>query len=335
MSLLAFPNELLLLVAKGLEPKDLNSLLRTNRSINHLLTPLLHDLAVRPKDGSPALCWASKHGHEPLARLLLDKGVDINAWDTKKMEREMVRLLPKSRLYMGYWDGKGCNALIWAVRKSDVNMCKLLLEKGANPNLQDISCLSAMTALHWTVNADVGLLLSSPTEGFYPDTVPQSAGEALVKLLLANGARINELDSCGLTTLHRAVRDNYFAVVKILVEEGADLDIQSSIPTHSYTGESGGQTALHWAVWSSDMTRLLVEGGANLEIQSYCGQTALHEAVAHENVDSVKLLLENGAQTEVENYAGYTPLMAAVERRAGEIIKLLLQHDMKKVASQN
>ncbi|PUU82429.1 ankyrin repeat-containing domain protein [Tuber borchii] len=122
MSLLNFPNELLLEITEHLRPRDLSSLLRTSHFYARLLTPRIHRLALEEKDGLTALQWAAVKGHEPLARLLLQKGVNINV----------------SR--------NGWTALHRAVRHGFEDIVALLLEEGADASIKGTA---GMTALHW------------------------------------------------------------------------------------------------------------------------------------------------------------------------------------------
>lgn len=69
--LLTLPNELLLLTASFLSaPRDLGALLRTNRRLSCLVSPL----CLQNLDCSiTALCWAVVTSNQPLLRLLLSK----------------------------------------------------------------------------------------------------------------------------------------------------------------------------------------------------------------------------------------------------------------------
>lgn len=69
--LLTLPNELLLLTASFLSsPRDLGALLRTNRRLSCLVSPL----CLQNLDCSiTALCWAAVTSNQPLIRLLLSK----------------------------------------------------------------------------------------------------------------------------------------------------------------------------------------------------------------------------------------------------------------------
>lgn len=108
MSLICLPNELLFLIANNLSVPDLNSFLQTNRHLANMLTPLLHQVAVADLDGCPALLWALRTAHEPLVRLLLEKGVDANS------------------------QKDGVTALLYAVIRLREPIIRMLLENGTD-----------------------------------------------------------------------------------------------------------------------------------------------------------------------------------------------------------
>lgn len=91
--------------------------------------------------------------------------------------------------------------------------------------------------------------------------------------------------------LHMAVRrelDTHVSVVGLLVQRGADVNIQDRM----------GNTALHFISFSpytpqsSQMTELLLESGANVQLQNHAGQTALNVAADQSNRIIHKMLLD-------------------------------------------
>lgn len=59
--------------------------------------------------------------------------------------------------------------------------------------------------------------------------------------------------------------------------------------------------------------KILVQNGADINIKSKFGRTALHEAALYGQVYIVKFLLENGANVNAKNPRGETPLFYAEE----------------------
>jgi ankyrin repeat protein len=93
--------------------------------------------------------------------------------------------------------------------------------------------------------------------------------------------------------------------------------------------DKNGDTALMWDSMSNgsnnskDNIKLLLDNGADPNIQNVLGYTALMFASSHNN-EVVELLLDKGAEINLKNKSGWTALMHAVDRDKYEIVKLLL-----------
>ena len=74
------------------------------------------------------------------------------------------------------------------------------------------------------------------------------------------------------------------------------------------------------------MVKLLIEAGANLDIQDNGGNTALIGASYNNRPEVVKLLIESGANIDVQNNSGCTALILASYRNHIEVVKLLIEH---------
>jgi ankyrin repeat protein len=92
--------------------------------------------------------------------------------------------------------------------------------------------------------------------------------ENVVRALLSIGVTANARDPrAGLAALHLAVQQSHVNIVKILLGNGADPNLQSS----------RGETALHFAVrqFREDAVRLLLNTKVNINIQNERGETAM------------------------------------------------------------
>ncbi len=161
--------------------------------------------------------------HLEFIKLLLDKGANVNARMKDSTETRTV--------FTNQWlDENGATAFLRASQSGDIVLMKLLLAHGADPKIE--------TTLHVTalqVAAGIGWVEGITYEWSTPQTI-----EA-VKLLLDLGLDPNAQADTGRTALHGAAHKGSTAVVQILVDHGAKLDV------HDYgnTDNRGGKLAIH------------------------------------------------------------------------------------------
>ncbi|XP_053549624.1 KN motif and ankyrin repeat domain-containing protein 4 [Bombina bombina] len=133
---------------------------------------------------------------------------------------------------------------------------------------------------------------------------------------------VNISDENGNTALHYSVSHSNFGIIKLLLETGVcDVDHQNKA---GYTPVM--LTPLAAAETDEDMNvvhELLNRGNINL-CSTQEGQTALMLGVSHGRSDMVKVLLSCGCDINVQDEYGNTALMIACQLESTEIIKLLL-----------
>ncbi|XP_021373443.1 uncharacterized protein LOC110463285 isoform X2 [Mizuhopecten yessoensis] len=133
---------------------------------------------------------------------------------------------------------------------------------------------------------------------------------------------VNMQDSNGNTAIHYAVSHCNFEIVNLLLDTGkVDLDKQNKagytptmLATLAYTQTERQQEVVH---------RLFTMGDINARA-SKDGQTALMLAVSQGRTEMVKLLLENGANVNAQDNEGSTSMMVGCEHGYTEIVKLLM-----------
>jgi hypothetical protein len=161
--------------------------------------------------------------HLDFIKLLLDKGANVNARVKDSTETRTV--------FTNQWlDENGATAFLRASQSGDVTLMKLLVARGADPN---IATVLGVTPLH--VAAGIGWV-----EGITYEWSPKDTLEA-VRLLVELGQDVNAQADTGRVALHGAAHKGHTAVVQLLADHGAKLDVRD----YGNTDNRGGKLAVH------------------------------------------------------------------------------------------
>lgn len=136
-------------------------------------------------------------------------------------------------------------------------------------------------------------------------------------LIEKNSSLLSSYSAHGFTALGMACHFGNEEIVRYLLLKGADANQAS---------ENGyAVNPLYTAVSSNfeAIAKLLVEGGAEVNIVQAGNQTPLHAAAENGNIEMLILLLENGASVDVKNDNGDRPSDVAAERGHHEIANIL------------
>jgi ankyrin repeat protein len=173
-----------------------------------------------------------------------------------------------------------------AARAKDAAAVRTLISQRADVNVPQPD---GATALHWAAHWD---------------------NAEMVDALLAAGANVRVANEYGATPLMLACSNANAAIIGKLLKAGADAN--AAIPS--------GETVLMTCArsGSAEGARLLVEAGARMDAtDKEQGQNALMWAVAQKHADVTKVLLEKGADFKARSKGGFSPLMFAA--RVGDI----------------
>uniref|UniRef100_UPI00398EEE38 B-cell lymphoma 3 protein-like n=1 Tax=Pristiophorus japonicus TaxID=55135 RepID=UPI00398EEE38 len=143
-----------------------------------------------------------------------------------------------------------------------------------------------------------------------------SSLECLVSLLGSSQETIDlEIRNYeGYTPLHVAVNSRHKEIVSHLLDRGADVDAVDI---------KSGRTPLVHAVENNcmEMVVLLLQHGANVNLQTYSGNTALHSSSGRGLMEIVKVLLKNGADSSIKNCHNDTSLMVAKNKKVIDVLR--------------
>ncbi|CAM9462047.1 unnamed protein product, partial [Ectocarpus fasciculatus] len=261
------------------------------------------------KDGSSALSIAALNGHADVVELLIRRGADLGATDNRgstvlhqaasKHRAGVVDVLFKAGASIEALDRDLRTPLAVAFhafgrsRRKDAHAAiVVLLKHGANANMR----------IHGN-HGDPLLLCAAEV-----NSVPA------VEALLAAGADVNGLDDGAnftekLTALHVSAKHNHPGVLKALLRNAADTEMQT---LH-------GRTPLHVAAKGGHVKSIdaLVDGGAKVDVQDENGRTPLHIACANLECSTIHALLRSGADIQAVDSCQYSPLHCAVRRIEG------------------
>lgn len=237
-------------------------------------------------------------------------------------EVEMMRLLIDKGADVNFINPDGWTALIEAADEGAYEAAKLLLDSGAKVNLRGDQ--TRVTALSMAASEGhpeiVELLLDAGAQPESDLSIHAAAGEgeiSIVELLVRKGLDPNERDDHGRTPLMTAAAEGKREVVRYLLDQDAKINARSN----------DGMTAILFAAaeGKSEVIRLLLENGADPDALTNDGKTALHLA-AGEGKDAVVRLLVNGkADLDVKDNNGRTPLHYAGAEDKKSTVRLLLR----------
>jgi len=117
--------------------------------------------------------------------------------------------------------------------------------------------------------------------------------ETVKKLIKENPDLVNSRNSTGRFPLEMAAQTGQTDIVKFLLENGADVNLNR-----------GGATALHMAAiygGKTEVITLLLENGADLNARTGNGYTPLNLAVIGKQKEIAELLIEKGGEINLEN----------------------------------
>jgi ankyrin repeat protein len=187
-------------------------------------TPLYATVEIRNRD------YGRNNEHEidrPAAleviRMLLDRGANVNA-RTKEVPPGRRFVTPLGDL--SWVDFTGQTPFLRAALSGDISVMRLLLEKGADPNIATFAGttpLMAAAGVNWMTGQTF--------------TESKEASMQAVQLCLDKGGDVNATNSMGVTAVIGAANRGSDDILEFLVKKGARLDVK----------DKEGRTPLVWA----------------------------------------------------------------------------------------
>jgi ankyrin repeat protein len=180
--------------------------------------------------------------HLDFIKLLLAKGALVNARicgvESSAKDCKGDTTETRTNFTMQWLSEEGATPFLRAAQSGDVDLMKLLLDKGADPK---IPTAHGVTALE--VAAGIGWV-----EGITFEWSPEQSLEA-VRMCAELGIDVNNADDEGRTALHGAAHKGRTEVIQFLVDHGANLEAHDKGSRDTFAGAMKGMTwiPLDWA----------------------------------------------------------------------------------------
>lgn len=246
---------------------------------------------------------------------MIEAGADVNEaqpdgtrpvhWAVYRADQQLVRELIARGAEVDVTNALGSTPLSEAVRLREPALVRTLLDAGSGPEGAN---LDGQTALMVAIrNGDV----------------------EIVEMLVDAGANVNAVEQVQDQTplmWAAASTQNAAEMVRILLANGADVDARArftdwpsqmtSEPRAQYHAY-GGLTPLLYAARGGclECVEALLDAGADIDLPTPEGVTALMVALDNDNNDVAKLLVDRGANPHVWDVYGRTALYVAVNNK--------------------
>ncbi len=287
------------------------------------------------RTGSTALMWAAVENRPAAVRVLIAAGADVNARSKVTQYphtppgvigdalEEGASYVGQSVLPKGGW-----TALMYAARQGALDAARALVDCGAGVNAADEDGTPALTFAIINGHYDLATLLAD--RGADVNQADRTGATPLYSAVDMHTLAT----SFGRPELPRPVAEGSVDAAKMLLAHGADPNkpLKAKVLKRTYSPGDGrlaeGATPLMRAAKSGDtvMMTLLIAGGADVDRVNAAGETAMHIAVASPKV--VRLLTDEGASPDIRNAKGLTPLEAVLKTRDPNAESVALLRDL-------
>jgi ankyrin repeat protein len=280
--------------------------------------------------GRSAAHEAAECDHQDVLELLEKHGVDLDGVDNLgfsplqaaatswKDAHHAVAFLLSKDVVIDRLDRKGKSPLHCAAEKGHTQTLRILLANGADKeNLCELNqtpiltaAMSSSTGRQETIKIllahGVNTKVKTPTGLGLLHLECLHGDRSTVAALLSSGkVDPNEVTNDGKTALMIATQQLKPDIVKILFENGADMQVKTA----------DGKSAIHAAAASGhpEFVQWLIENGAQVNETCGDGLTPLHYAMNNSSSRVVQLLLKAGADIDAKTNQGISVIMRAMQ----------------------
>lgn len=260
----------------------------------------------------------------------IENNYGMNALEiaVNKPNTEMVNLLVSNGLNPNIsitsYDSYTRPLIIWAFEFNDYRLVQNLIEKGAQLEGTDYSAVDYALANNQIdllkIMIEKGINLDLPRDSIEKDTILLWALKKnqieVAKLLVEKGASIVKGNPTS-RPLDYLLNNKIIDILKLAIEKGFD--------PNSFIDANNTDTLLSWAIINNqgEFIKFLIEKQIDVNKVYKNGWTALMMAAQRNDAQIVRLLLDNGANKSIKNNEGK---VAAFYATSKDVKKLLAQN---------
>lgn len=286
--------------------------------------------------GERSIHLAALRGHLPAVKVLVEHGADIFQTDdygltclhlaARSGNVATVEYFVQAGIPVDVGDGLGRTPAFSAAAAGHEQLIRRLAEKGAD--VTTASC-DGMSPIHLAARAGrsmarvlieaFGANPSAPNgSGQTPlHCATLSGNEDLALWLYAEWPGVAaDVDETGDTLLHAAVQGRNHALIRKLIDDGADVNARHDVQATPLMAARSSRDAL-----------MLIRAGADVHARDDLGRTALHTAYTRRRLGVMRVLLHTGADAGAMTKAGESVITLAAKWGDGRL-RRFIEHEL-------
>jgi ankyrin repeat protein len=271
------------------------------------------DINIKNKEGNTALIYAAENKNSDLAKILIENGADINI--KNKEGKTALAIASNDTEFYGKLIHEVANKITKDKTERSTTFLIPSLTQSQQEGVEKNNSLGSLPA---------DILEKIAGHDLTPNHQKETLSQALsISISLYKSGRIE------ITDLEEHITSLKTAEVDLNIKnEKGNTTLMEAVKNISRNNNSNGYIVQNPTERlnhiNQSLAEILIENGANLDIQNNNGYTALIYAAENENLDLAKKLIDSGANLDIQDNQGYTALMEAATCNNSDLTEKLI-----------